>query len=112
MKKTNLETLKKDFDRVCLKHICPTPQTGTTIAILVKGKTAYVGVSRCREGDQFSKEIGRNISLGRALAVIEDSKITETRFSVPVLEGTENLMDTIEAQVTSVIAARAAEDNS
>lgn len=69
MNKTSLEVLKKQFDKVYIRYIRPNDQTGTTIGLLVKGNEAFVGISKCHEGDQFSKEIGRNIALGRALTL-------------------------------------------
>ena len=69
MKKSNLAKLKSQFDKVYLRHIRPNAQIGTTIGVLVKGNDAFVGISKCHEGDQFNKEIGRNISLGRALTL-------------------------------------------
>lgn len=105
MKNTNIETLKKQFDKVHLKHFRqPNDQTGATIAILVKGDTAYVGASICHAGDQFSKEIGRNISFGRALSLIEkgDSR-SFTAFTLPYNADStsETLMQAAEAVLTS-----------
>lgn len=99
MKKTNLETLKTQFDKVHLKHIRPNHQVGTTIAILVKGDVGYVGISKCHEGDQFSREIGRNISFGRALSLVQDEakKADSTRFVLSVQgKSSEELMQSVE----------------
>jgi hypothetical protein len=69
MKNIKIETLKKQFDKVYLRYIRPNAQIGTTIGLIVKGNEAFVGISKCHEGDQFNKEIGRNIALGRAIAL-------------------------------------------
>jgi len=109
MKNTNIDTLKKKIDKVHLKHIRPTPDTATTIAILVKDKVAYVGVSKCHEGDQFNREIGRNIAFGRALSLIEDGKsASQTRFTLAVDErDTQSLMvlaqETLENQTAILL---------
>lgn len=104
MKKTNLDSLKKQFDKVYLKHIRSEDfKTATTIGILVKDGTVFVGVSKCHEGDQFSREIGRNISLGRALDMVD--KVLpkgKNQFKLALSnEDGETLMAQVEAIVTS-----------
>jgi hypothetical protein len=85
MKNLNLDTLKTQFDKVCLKHVRE-EKSAITVAVLVKGNKAYVGASKCHEGDNFNREIGRNISLGRALSLAQDStkKQSSTRFVLEV----------------------------
>lgn len=102
MKKSNLTKLKSQFDKVYLKHVRPDNQTGTTIAILVKGSDAFVGVSRCHVGDQFNREIGRNISLGRALSLFEggEVKADSNRF---VINDTIATYDALISQVESIL---------
>lgn len=104
MKNCRIETLKKQFDKVHLKHFRqPSDQTGATIAILVKGDTAYVGASICHAGDQFSKEIGRNISFGRALSLMEKGESRSfTAFTLPVdaSSNSESLMKAAESVLT------------
>lgn len=81
MKKSNLDTLKKQFDKVYLKHIRE-DKSAITVAILVKDNQGFVGASKCHEGDNFNREIGRNVSLGRALSLAEDNtkEQSSTRF--------------------------------
>lgn len=70
MRKTNLEELNKQFDRVALKHMVGEGKkgpAGATIAVLHKGDHRYVGISACSSKDQFNRRIGRKIALGRAL---------------------------------------------
>ena len=85
MKKSSLDALKTQFDKVYLKHIRE-DKSALTVAILVKGDKAYVGASKCHEGDNFNREIGRNVSLGRALSLSKDLKKEQssTRFVLPV----------------------------
>ena len=71
MKEQKLEDLKKQFDRVVLFHSTKTIKR--TIAILVKGNVAFVGVSKCADEDMFSRRRGRQIALGRALFAYEVS---------------------------------------
>jgi hypothetical protein len=70
----NLDSLKKEFDLVKIKHynIVPTeenphvsPYRATHVA-LVKGLNVYIGIARCFEEDPFNRKIGREIALGRA----------------------------------------------
>lgn len=65
MKDANLVELKKQFDKVKLFHI--TKGNKRSVAILVKGNAAFVGVAKCVDSDMFSRRRGRSIALGRAL---------------------------------------------
>lgn len=62
-----LSTLKEQFDRVALKHCTKDGRTPRTIAVLAKGDERYVGISYCHDNDQFSRKMGREIALSRAL---------------------------------------------
>lgn len=79
--KTNLETLKKQFDRVLLKHDnTPTKSSnGKTIAVLWKGDERFVGVSECSDKDQFSRKKGRLVALSRALYASRDDREIQNR---------------------------------
>jgi hypothetical protein len=65
MKNQELENLKKQFDVVKLFH--KRDGDKRSIAILVKGNAAFVGVSKCVSEDMFSRKRGRQIAIGRAL---------------------------------------------
>ena len=45
----------------------PSPRGGTTIARVSVGGRRGEGVARCSDQDNFSKRIGREIAVGRAL---------------------------------------------
>lgn len=66
MRKANVQALKKQYDRVQIRHIRPDNRTGATVAILVSGEKAFVGYSLCHDNDQFDRKKGRNIAIGRA----------------------------------------------
>ena len=43
-------------------------RTGRSITVLWEGLKRYVGISRCSSKDNFSKKVGRSISLERAVS--------------------------------------------
>lgn len=73
-----IENLKKQFDKVVIKHYKNTHKyNGKTVAVLWKGTERYVGISECGKDDQFSRKKGRMIALSRAVfASREDIEVT------------------------------------
>jgi hypothetical protein len=103
MRKTNMQALKKQYDRVQLRHVRPDNHTGATVAIVVKDNIAYVGYSLCHDADQFDRKKGRNIAIGRAIALYNRSGAENGKFgafAIPA-EGVEPaaLMETAVEQV-------------
>lgn len=58
--------LKKQFDKVVLKHNVEGPNKGTKAA-LIKGNSIFLGEARLDQRDNFNRYVGRQIALGRAL---------------------------------------------
>lgn len=78
MKHPDLNELRKQFDKVVLRHFTKPDnsefgafQEGKTWfgtrAALVKGDIVYVGLARCDMRDKFNRRLGRSIALGRAI---------------------------------------------
>ncbi len=62
--KPTINNLKKDFDKVLLKHDV---EGRRTVAILVKGTNVHVGVAKIHADDTLNRPKGRLVSLGRAV---------------------------------------------
>jgi hypothetical protein len=63
-KTSSIDSLKKDFDKVLLKHDV---ENRRTVAVLVKGNNIHVGVAKIHQDDTLNRPKGRLISLGRAI---------------------------------------------
>lgn len=58
---------KRNYDKET--PLLPLPHGGvTTCTIALPNGEAVAGMSRCRSNENYCKKLGRNISLGRALA--------------------------------------------
>ena len=70
MKNKDVVELRKEFDKVIIKHFRPENPSAEnpqgTMAILQKDGLFHVGVARCDHRDQFNRRRGRLIALGRA----------------------------------------------
>ena len=58
---TKLKKLQEKFDRVLIKY-----EKNKCDILLVDGLFIFSGSSKCHEGDNFNRKLGRTIALGRA----------------------------------------------
>ena len=54
--------------------------TGKVFAVLWKGNKRFVGISKCNPVDSFTKEVGRDIALKRALFIYNNVDHSEILF--------------------------------
>jgi len=66
--KQKIDDLKQGFTWVKVKHY-NTPEYKATHVALVKDGEVFVGIARANPNDQFSRAIGREVALGRAMHV-------------------------------------------
>lgn len=60
------------FRRKDVPHLKPLPTGGQTVAELhLNDGRIITGIANCSKSDNFSRKIGRNIAIGRALAQLE-----------------------------------------
>lgn len=58
---SKLKKLQEKFDRVLIKY-----EKNKCDILLVDGLRIFSGTSKCHEGDNFNRKLGRTIALGRA----------------------------------------------
>lgn len=90
-----LDTMRRLFDRVSLMHCINLPNkyrgTGVTFACVTINNMNYFGVAFCGKKDQFSRKMGREIALGRAVKAymnkegyaVDDALVTVSDLRIP-----------------------------
>jgi hypothetical protein len=63
----NLETLRKQFVRIKIRHYNTSEYRATHVALVDDKGVVYIGISLVNPQDQFSRKRGIDIACGRAL---------------------------------------------